>query len=183
MSFLSNNINVNIRFQRSTRIDSDLDDNGDFFNGFVFHGTAENTLRTIVEGYHQSNRKTYTITGPYGSGKSTIALLLAGLLSTQKTVRKVANKVVGEQFSEFFAKKVEVKKGWFTVKTVCRFESPMSFLYCWVIVDQLVNSGWPDCTEPTVFAIEGVDNGGAPYTHSLPPHSLPHTNARSPCTT
>lgn len=129
MSNLSNNIKVNIRFQRSTRIDSDLDRNGDFFNGFVFHGTAENTLRTIAEGYQQSNRKTYTITGPYGTGKSTIALLLAGLLSDQKTVRKVAKNVVGNDFSKLLDDKFEVKNGWFIVKVVCSFESPIQALW------------------------------------------------------
>lgn len=126
---LSNDINVNIRFQRSTRIDSDLDKNGNFFNGFVFHGTAENTLRTIAEGYQQSDRKTYTVTGPYGTGKSTIALLLAGLLSSQNKLRTVANKVVGEEFSELFNDKFEINKGWFIVKAVCSFESPIEALW------------------------------------------------------
>ncbi|WP_219586422.1 hypothetical protein, partial [Vibrio parahaemolyticus] len=93
MSKLKEHINVNIRFQRSTRIDADLDIEGNFFNGFVFHGTAENTLRSIAEGYRQSNRRTYTITGPYGTGKSTIALLLAGLLSPIKHLRSVSTEV------------------------------------------------------------------------------------------
>lgn len=134
-SMLSNNINVNIRFQRSTRIDSDLDDNGEFFNGFVFHGTAENTLRTIAEGYQQSNRKTYTITGPYGTGKSTIALLLAGLLSSKEKLRTVANDVVGKDFSTLFSDKFDVKKGWFIVKAVCSLESPIEALWAGFIAE------------------------------------------------
>jgi len=135
VSNLSNYINVNIRFQRSTRIDSDLDDQGNFFNGFVFHGTAENTLRTIAEGYQQSNRKTYTVTGSYGTGKSTIALLLAGLLSEKKEVRQVAHKVVGSEFSNSFKNCIPVSKGWFVVKVVCSFESPIQALWNAFIIE------------------------------------------------
>ncbi|GEK14727.1 hypothetical protein [Aliivibrio fischeri] len=135
MSNLKEHINVNIRFQRSTRIDSDLDIKGEFFNGFVFHGTAENTLRTIAEGYQQSGRKIYTVTGPYGAGKSTIALLLAGLLSPEKKLRNVASKVVKSEFSDIFYEKVPVKNGWFVVKSVCSFESPITSLWAGIIAE------------------------------------------------
>ncbi|MDL5029782.1 hypothetical protein QR676_21380, partial [Vibrio sp. TMPB1044] len=135
MSNLKEHINVNIRFQRSTRIDSDLDFEGKFFNGFVFHGTAENTLRTIAEGYQQSNRKTYTVTGPYGTGKSTVALLLAGLLSSERSLRNIASKVVKPEFSEFFYKKIPVVNGWFVVKSVCSFESPITALWSSIIAE------------------------------------------------
>ncbi|MGO2159105.1 MAG: hypothetical protein ACTH4J_01370 [Vibrio toranzoniae] len=135
MSNLKEHINVNIRFQRSTRIDSDLDLNGEFFNGFVFHGTAENTLRTIAEGYQQSNRKTYTVTGPYGTGKSTVALLLAGLLSSEKKLRSVASEVVKPKFSALFYEKIPVVNGWFVVKTVCSFESPITALWTSIVTE------------------------------------------------
>ncbi|ELA9593020.1 hypothetical protein JL830_09425 [Vibrio parahaemolyticus] len=135
MSKLKEHINVNIRFQRSTRIDADLDIEGNFFNGFVFHGTAENTLRSIAEGYRQSNRRTYTITGPYGTGKSTIALLLAGLLSPIKHLRSVSTEVVKPEFANLFYEKIPVKKGWFIVKTVCSFESPIAELWTSIITE------------------------------------------------
>ncbi|SON48530.1 conserved protein of unknown function [Vibrio tapetis subsp. tapetis] len=140
MSNLKEHINVNIRFQRSTRIDSDLDLDGEFFNGFVFHGTAENTLRTIAEGYQQSNRKTYTVTGPYGTGKSTVALLLAGLLSSNNNLRSVASDVVKSEFSELFYKKIPVENGWFVVKSVCSFESPITALWTSIIAEADVHN-------------------------------------------
>ena len=111
-----------------------------FFNGFVFHGTAENTLRTIVEGYQQSNRKTYTITGAYGTGKSTIALLLAGLLSTEEHLRNVAKNVVRPEFSELFYNKITVNKGWFVVKVVCSTESPVTALWRAITIEANVHN-------------------------------------------
>ncbi len=75
---LINKYYIATRQQRSTRIDSDL--TPDFFKGLVYHGTAQSALETLFRQFSQVGQSAYTLTGPYGSGKSTIALLLTGLL-------------------------------------------------------------------------------------------------------
>ncbi|GLP97005.1 hypothetical protein [Paraferrimonas sedimenticola] len=129
MTALSNLISVNVRYQRSTRIDSDLDQEGKFFNGLVFHGTAEHCLNTLIDNYSQASRRAFTVTGPYGSGKSTIALLLAGLLSSQEKVSSTAKRIVGKNFWERFNSALPVGRGWFVVKCVCDFEDPISAIW------------------------------------------------------
>ncbi|MGL4473268.1 MAG: hypothetical protein ACRCT7_02195, partial [Shewanella sp.] len=73
---LANIYSISVRHQRSARIDSDL--TTEFFDGFVYHGTAQNALETLTRQFSQTGQSNYTLTGPYGSGKSTIALLLMG---------------------------------------------------------------------------------------------------------
>ncbi|MDO6639761.1 hypothetical protein Q4557_07290 [Shewanella sp. 5_MG-2023] len=106
-----------------------MDSKGQFFNGFVFHGTAAHSLRVISENYAQAKRRVFTVTGPYGSGKSTIALLLAGLLSDKSSLRKVAKTIVGDTYAKELYKNIKVKKGWLTVKFVSDFSDPLTSLW------------------------------------------------------
>ena len=129
MSKLNDVIDVSVRFQRSTRIDHDLDRDGSFFDGFVFHGTAEHTLNSIANNFAQAKRKAFTVTGPYGSGKSTVALLMAGMLSTHEPLRDIAREKTNTDFCHSFKKKIPVKKGWFVVKAVSDFEDPIETLW------------------------------------------------------
>ena len=78
---LADTYSINVRYQRATRIDNDL--STDFFPGLVFHGTAENTLRTLGKQFAEGHQRAFTITGPYGTGKSTIALLLTGFCTIE----------------------------------------------------------------------------------------------------
>jgi len=118
-------IEINQRYKSSTRIDSSEYNFKDFINGFILHGTAINVLGTISREYDGSAQRAYTLTGPYGSGKSTIALFLASLLSTDKKERSFAQKKI-KQSNEIadFSMKFKVKKGWNIVKHVCGLESP-----------------------------------------------------------
>ena len=93
---LSDTYSINVRYQRATRIDNDL--STAFFPGLVFHGTAENTLRTLGKQFAEGHQRAFTITGPYGTGKSTIALLLTGFLHHQKAFRDAASAAMKEAF-------------------------------------------------------------------------------------
>ena len=92
---LSNQANVAQRFQRSIRIDADFDA-PDALEGFICHQSnqmiLENMARLIVE----SDQRAFTWTGPYGGGKSSLALALTCLVGNNAKLRKMAAGRIGQ---------------------------------------------------------------------------------------
>ncbi|MDN2483442.1 hypothetical protein [Vibrio agarivorans] len=120
---LSTYYSIATRQQRSTRIDSDL--SHDFFQGLVYHGTAQSALETLFRQYKQTGQSAYTLTGPYGSGKSTIALLLTGLLHHDSNMRGAAIDVINNQSEKLLEQSVEYKQGWLQIRSVGGVHSPV----------------------------------------------------------
>ncbi|CAM3081093.1 hypothetical protein PAT01_28960 [Pseudoalteromonas atlantica] len=119
-------ITINQRYKSSTRIDTESTDFSPFIDEFVLHGTAINVLDTISREFENSTQRAFTITGPYGSGKSTVALFLSCLLSTDLKQRNYALKKLNSSQSVVtnFEKRFALKNGWQTVKHVCGLEAP-----------------------------------------------------------
>ena len=84
---------INYRYQRSARIDND--NSIENIKSFIVHETAKSTLKRILE--DNGNQNTFTITGPYGGGKSSLALFLSALFDSNKKVKDFAK----SQLSEF----------------------------------------------------------------------------------
>ncbi|WP_371187830.1 hypothetical protein [Thalassotalea maritima] len=125
-------VEVKQKYKSSTRIDSQLEDSKKFIDNFILHGTAINVLETISRDFSGSEQRAYTITGPYGSGKSTVALFLSLLLSTNKDEREYAEDSLdsAEGLRSQFPNRFKITKGWKTIKHVCAMESPAhSILY------------------------------------------------------
>ncbi|WP_153447616.1 hypothetical protein [Vibrio algicola] len=121
---LSKHYSISTRHQRSTRIDSDL--NSAFFPGLVYHGTAQTALETLFRQYSQTGQRAYTLTGPYGSGKSTVALLLTGLLSHDNELRSTALNVINQDSTKLLKESIEFKKGWLQIRSVGGVNSPVA---------------------------------------------------------
>nr|VVV06591.1 hypothetical protein AW0309160_04085 [Aliivibrio wodanis] len=120
---LANQYSIAVRHQRSTRIDSDL--NADFFPGLVYHGTAQTALDTLLRQFGQTAQSAYTLTGPYGSGKSTIALLLTGLLHANKKIQQAANNTINEETRTLLQSSLTYKKGWLQIRAVGGVNAPV----------------------------------------------------------
>lgn len=120
---LTKQYSIATRQQRSTRIDSDL--SPEFFQGLVYHGTAQSTLETLFRQYSQTGQTAYTLTGPYGSGKSTIALLLTGLLHESPQMRDAAFKIINEESKVLFNKSIHYSKGWLQIRAVGGVNKPV----------------------------------------------------------
>ncbi len=90
---LTDHVTVSRRFQRSVRIDSDMDV-PNALDGFICHHSnhevLENMARLIASG-----QRVFTWTGPYGGGKSSLALVLAGLVNRNVEHRKKALSSIG----------------------------------------------------------------------------------------
>ena len=124
---LAEQYSIAVRHQRSTRIDSDL--SVEFFSSLVYHGTAQTALETLLRQFGQTNQSAYTLTGPYGSGKSTIALLLTGLLNADKTIYDAATKTVNGQTQELLSKSILYNKGWLQIRSVGGVNTPVDVFW------------------------------------------------------
>ncbi len=119
-------ITINQRYKSSTRIDTESTDFSPFIDEFVLHGTAINVIDTISREFESSTQRAFTITGPYGSGKSTVALFLSCLLSSDVEQRTYALQKLNsaQNIITDFDKRFALKNGWQTVKHVCGLEAP-----------------------------------------------------------
>ena len=77
---LSELFHVTSRFHRSVHLERDFyTENA--LDGYVLTVTARETLRRVIAALdNESTSKAWTLTGPYGSGKSAFALFTAKLL-------------------------------------------------------------------------------------------------------
>lgn len=120
---LINQYSIATRQQRSTRIDSDL--TPDFFSGLVYHGTAQSALETLFRQFSQIDQRAYTLTGPYGSGKSTIALLLTGLLHHNDDMRQAALDVINKESKDLLQDSIPYSSGWLQIRSVGGVNNPV----------------------------------------------------------
>ena len=81
--------------------------------------------------FSASEQRAYTLTGPYGSGKSTVALYLSSLLSSNKKERTYATKKLEKAngLLDDFTSRFNVKNGWKVIKHVCGLESPANAIF------------------------------------------------------
>src|ERR1700686_4341048 len=96
---LSEHVSVARRFQRSIRLDSDLA-RVDALQGFVCQRSATDGLLGMAEQVAQTTQRAFTWTGPYGGGKSSLAVALAGLLGPKGAVRNAALAALGSETAQ-----------------------------------------------------------------------------------
>src|SRR5262249_57372243 len=73
-------VEIAARFRRSVRIDVDLDDPSALENFYCPRSFAE-ALTALASHLKSTGQAAFTWTGPYGGGKSSLALAFAALMS------------------------------------------------------------------------------------------------------
>ncbi|MDR7016081.1 P-loop NTPase fold protein [Acinetobacter sp. 3657] len=121
---------IHVNHLLSTRLDTDI--SKEFFDKVVFHGTAYNSLQTIIDSFASSGQSTFTLTGSYGTGKSTLAAVLTGLLHQDDNIRSAARNLVNDKrllkkLDNSF--KLYDEKPWLIVKAVGGVTSPAELFY------------------------------------------------------
>ena len=115
-------IEVNRQFQRSIQLDADLP-RTDALAGYICQPSARNALTVIARHLNDSQQRAFTWTGPYGGGKSTLALALGQLAGGKPAVRKHARKVLkidaDDEVNAAFGK----GKSWLVLPVVGRRQS------------------------------------------------------------
>lgn len=99
MTLLAEIISVERRYQRSINIEQDFESEA-ALDGYIFPDSAKAALLNMAEQIAQSGQGSFTWTGPYGSGKSSLAIALASLLTGTKTERDLASKKLDASWSK-----------------------------------------------------------------------------------
>lgn len=84
---LSDITKVARRFRRSVRLDADLGDSA-ALDGFIGHESNVAVIETMIRLIAESGQRAFTVTGPYGGGKSSLALALAALVGGDAGLRR-----------------------------------------------------------------------------------------------
>lgn len=92
---LADTINISRQFLRSVRVDLDWG-NKAALRGFVCQTTMRHVIESICHQFAATQQAAFTLTGPFGGGKSSLALVLASLLGGEARVRSLAADVLGE---------------------------------------------------------------------------------------
>ena len=124
---LSDIVRVSPHYQRSIRIDIDLG-RPDALNGYICHGTATAVLNGMSKQLLETNQRAFTWTGPFGGGKSSLAVALASALGSDKALRAKAREVLNLDGLEAFDQALPYRKGWLTIPIVGKRASVVSEL-------------------------------------------------------
>ncbi|MCF3528041.1 ATP-binding protein [Stenotrophomonas maltophilia] len=115
-------VQVASRFQRSVQLESDFA-REDALDGYVLHGSGELALVTIARHVNGSQQRAFTWTGPYGGGKSTLALALAQLAGGTPSIRKKAKIALRLSPGDEVTRAFGGRKPWTAIPVVGRRQS------------------------------------------------------------
>lgn len=137
---LAEKINISRQFLRSIRIDLDWG-NEAALRGFVCQTSAQHVIESMCQQFVATRQAAFTWTGPYGGGKSSLALAFANLLGGDAKLRTLAASILGETVVEPLKKPLGIstrKESWAVIPVVGRRSDPIAD-----IADALRNSGIP----------------------------------------
>lgn len=90
---LADVVRISRQFLRSVRIDSDLG-REDALSGYVCQSTARTLLDSMARQLRDTKQRAFTWTGPYGGGKSSLALMLCSLVGPNRALRDRARAIL-----------------------------------------------------------------------------------------
>ncbi len=121
---LADRVTVSRRFQRAIRIDTDLGD-PTALDGFVCPRSFCVLLENMARHVSERGQGAFTWTGPYGSGKSSLAVALASLLNGDEAKRKRAASLIGNDTAESIWEAFPPRAlGWHILPIVGRRDRP-----------------------------------------------------------
>ena len=121
---LADRVKVSRRFQRAIRIDTDLNDR-DALEGFVCPRSFGVLLENMARHVSERGQGAFTWTGPYGSGKSSLAIALSALLNRDRAMRMRAARMIGKDTTAIIRKALPPRtSGWQILPIVGRRDRP-----------------------------------------------------------
>lgn len=121
--YLEDIIKKNDYFQRSVNISYDSD-NLEVLQNFYCPISYEQVLIKMIENVKQTEQSSFTWTGPYGSGKSSLAIFLQALINHDEKISKIAKSKLSATNKKEITKFFDVKKSWKVVNIIGRNDSP-----------------------------------------------------------
>ena len=114
---LSSVIEISRQFLRSIQIDDDFG-REDALSGYVCQGTARSLLESMSEQILETKQRAFTWTGPYGGGKSSLALMLCSLVGPSQSLRDKAKEILSLPNDSKIYKAFHAEKSGWTVLPV-----------------------------------------------------------------
>ena len=96
---MSKAVSISRRFQRSVNIIADQND-PKALEGFICPKSSSDVLLNLCRNVSGTGQAAFTWTGPYGSGKSSLALILSAALGPKGPIRNKAKSILGKPVSE-----------------------------------------------------------------------------------
>lgn len=125
---LSDIVHISRQYQRSIRVDADIG-RADALSGYICHSTATSVVDGMCKQLSDTNQRCFTWTGPFGGGKSSLAVALASALHPDKNLRAKARESLRLDSKPAFDEVFPVRKGWLIVPTVGRRGSVVAELH------------------------------------------------------
>ncbi|QBJ77860.1 ATP-binding protein [Aquitalea sp. USM4] len=116
---LSDIVQISRQYQRSIRLDADIG-RADALTGYICHATAASIVDGMSKQLANTNQRCFTWTGPFGGGKSSLAVALASALHPDQTIRTLAREALCLGSASAFDKAFPVNTGWMLVPVVGR---------------------------------------------------------------
>lgn len=107
------------RFTRAIQVEADLLARS-ALDGFVCSASSAALLRGLARQYAEGRQSAFTVTGTYGSGKSSLAVALASLVGCDPGGRAAARKVLGPDLAGEVSAALRVRKGYSVVPVAGR---------------------------------------------------------------
>jgi len=120
---LSDVVRIARHYQRSIRIDADLG-RPEALDGYICHATARAVLDGMSKQLLENNQRAFTWTGPFGGGKSSLAVAFASALAQNKTLRAKARGILRLDKLPAFDQALPVRRGWLAIPVVGAATSP-----------------------------------------------------------
>jgi hypothetical protein len=115
---LSAVVEISRQFLRSIQIDDDFG-REDALSGYVCQGTAQSLLESMAQQLLETKQRAFTWTGPYGGGKSSLALMLCSLVGSNQELRDRAKKILAlSSDSKIFKAFEATGSGWTVLPVV-----------------------------------------------------------------
>lgn len=115
---LLDHVRIAQHYQRSIRLDIDYG-RIDALEGYICHGSAHSALESMARQLAESNQRAFTWTGPFGGGKSSLALTLASAIGRDSNLRSMARLALRLKTLPNFDQTMPVNRGgWLIVPVV-----------------------------------------------------------------
>lgn len=124
---LSDVITINTRFCRSININQDFGD-AEILSGFICPKSSELALLNMADHVSSTGQAAFTWTGPYGTGKSSLAIFMSSLLGKDTKLRKIAQKIIKESVRKKIYSKLPVNTGWDILPIVGDVKDPKQLI-------------------------------------------------------
>lgn len=125
---MNSKVHIAQRFQRAIKIDSDFG-SAESLEGFVCPASSLNVIMNMAKHISTTGQCAFTWTGPYGSGKSSLAVALGSLLNGNAVRRAEAARIIGKTEAQKVWDELPPKsKGWKILPVVGRRELPAKVL-------------------------------------------------------